>query len=47
MCARPWGAVGDAYDNAIAKSFFASLECELIAKRSWKSKTEARMAVFT
>lgn len=39
--------VGDAYDNAMAESFFASLECELIARRSWKTKTEARMAVFT
>ena len=41
------GTVGDAYDNAMAQSFFASLECELIARRSWKTKTEARMAVFT
>ena len=41
------GTVGDAYDNAMAESFFASLECELIARRSWKTKTEARMAVFT
>jgi putative transposase len=24
------GTVGDAYDNAVAESFFASLECELI-----------------
>jgi putative transposase len=24
------GSVGDAYDNAMAESFFASLECELI-----------------
>lgn len=41
------GTVGDAYDNAMAESFFASLECELIARRSWKTKTQARMAVFT
>ena len=41
------GDVGDAYDNAIAESFFASLECELIARRTWKTKTEARLAVFT
>jgi hypothetical protein len=31
----------------MAESFFASLECELIARRSWKTKTEARLAVFT
>ena len=48
MGVRPsMGSVGDAYDNAMAESFFASLECELIARRSWKTKTEARLAVFT
>jgi putative transposase len=48
MGVRPsMGTVGDAYDNAMAESFFASLECELIARRSWKTKTEARLAVFT
>ena len=47
MGVRPsMGTVGDAYDNAMAESFFASLECELIARRSWKTKTEARLAVF-
>ncbi|MDD5364678.1 MAG: IS3 family transposase [Gallionellaceae bacterium] len=48
MGVRPsMGTVGDAYDNAMAESFFASLECELIARRTWKSKTEARLEVFT
>lgn len=41
------GSVGDAYDNAMAESFFATLECELIERRSWPSKTEAKMALFT
>ena len=41
------GTVGDAYDYAVAESLFASLECELIARRSWKTKTEARLDVFT
>ena len=40
-------SVGDAYDNAMADSFFASLECELVARRSWETKTEARLAIFT
>jgi putative transposase len=40
------GTVGDAYDNALCESFFASLECELIDRRIFKSHTEARMAVF-
>ena len=41
------GSVGDAYDNAMAESFFASLECELIDRRTFKTKTEARLALFT
>jgi putative transposase len=48
MGVRPsMGTVGDAYDNAMAESFFASLECELIDRRSFRSKAEARIAVFT
>ena len=48
MGVRPsMGTVGDAYDNAMAESFFANLECELIARRTWKTKTDARLAVFT
>lgn len=48
MGVRPsMGTVGDAYDNAMAESFFASLECELLDRRSFKSKIEARQAVFT
>jgi putative transposase len=47
MGVRPsMGSVGDAYDNAMAESFFASLECELIERRSWQTKTEARLALF-
>ena len=41
------GTVGDAYDNAMAESFFASLEHELLARRSFKSKAEAKTALFT
>ena len=41
------GTVGDAYDNAMAESFFATLECELIDRRTWPTKTEARMALFS
>jgi putative transposase len=48
MGVRPsMGSVGDAYDNAMAESFFATLECELLDRRSWKSKAEARIALFT
>jgi putative transposase len=40
------GSVGDYYDNAMAESFFATLECELVARSRWKTHTEAPMAVF-
>lgn len=40
------GSVGDAYDNAMCESFFATLECELLDRSRFRSHTEARMAVF-
>ena len=40
------GSVGDAYDNALCESFFATLECELIRRRSWRTQGEARLEVF-
>jgi len=48
MGVRPsMGTVGDAFDNAMAESFFASLECELIDRKTFKTRTEARLEVFT
>ena len=41
------GSVGDAYDNAMCESFFATLECELLQRRKFKTKAEARMAIFS
>ena len=40
------GSVGDAYDNAMAESFFATLECELLDRTRFETQVEARMAVF-
>ena len=40
------GSVGDAYDNAMCESFFATVECELLDRRRFKSQAEAEMAVF-
>jgi putative transposase len=40
------GSVGDAYDNAMAESFFATLECELLDRMRFDTQTEARRAVF-
>ena len=34
------GSVGDAYDNAMAESFFATLECELLARRRFRTQAE-------
>lgn len=41
------GSMGDAYDNALAESFFASLEAELLARRKFSSQAEAKMACFS
>jgi putative transposase len=40
------GTVGDCFDNALAESFFASLETELIDRSVWRTHGEARLAVF-
>jgi len=40
------GTVGDAYDNAMAESFFATLECERIDRRTYRTHTDARMDLF-
>jgi putative transposase len=37
---------GDCWDNAVAESFFATLELELIARSRWATRTEARHAIF-
>ena len=41
------GTVGDAYDNAMCESFFATLECELLDRKKFRSHSEAKMAVFS
>ena len=40
------GSVGDAYDNAMAESFFATLECELLDRRNFRTQVEAKLAIF-
>jgi putative transposase len=40
------GSVGDAYDNAMAESFFATLERELLNRRTFKTQAEAWLAIF-
>ena len=40
------GAKGDAFDNAVKESFFASLEKELLRRRSFRTRQQARSEVF-
>jgi len=40
------GSIGDCYDNALCESFFATLECELINRFTFRTKRDARLAVF-
>jgi putative transposase len=40
------GSRGDAYDNALCESFFASLECELLDRSSFLDRSAARVGVF-
>jgi putative transposase len=40
------GSVGDCFDNAMCESFFATLECELLDRRRFKTQIEARIAIF-
>jgi putative transposase len=40
------GSVGDCYDNAVTESFFATLECELLDRSRFATRSQARTAVF-
>jgi putative transposase len=41
------GSVGDCFDNAMAESFFATLKEEMIHRRSWPTRHEREMEVFS
>jgi len=40
------GTVGDALDNAVAESFFATLETESLDRYNWCSRQELASAIF-
>jgi putative transposase len=40
------GSVGDAYDNSMCESFFATLECELLDRQRFATQAQARIAIF-
>jgi putative transposase len=44
--AASMGSIGDCYDNAMAESFFATLETELIDRSDWANPAQAKAAVF-
>jgi putative transposase len=43
---RSMGSTGDCFDNAVAESFFATLEKDLLRRRSFATQQAARTAVF-
>lgn len=44
--AQSMGSKGDCYDNAVCESFHATLEKELLRGRSFKTRQDARTAIF-
>jgi transposase InsO family protein len=40
------GTIGDCFDNSVAESFFATLQTEVLDRRSWRSRDELGSAVF-
>lgn len=40
------GSVGDCFDNALCESFFATLECELLDRSTFRTRAAARLALF-
>ena len=40
------GSIGDAYDNAVAESFFGTLQLEVLDRRVWSSRDELAAAIF-
>ena len=41
------GSVGDCFDNAMCESFFATLECELLARTRFQTREQASRAIFS
>ena len=40
------GSVGDALDNSVAESFFATLQTELLDRSAWATRTDLAHAIF-
>jgi putative transposase len=44
--AQSMGSKGDCYDNAVCEAFHATLEKELLRRRSFRTRQQARTAIF-
>lgn len=40
------GSVGDALDNAVAESFYATLQTELLDRQAWATRSGLQLAIF-
>ncbi|QXJ21337.1 transposase [Actinomadura graeca] len=40
------GTVGDPYDNAVAESFWARMQTELLDRQHWRTRVELANAIF-
>lgn len=40
------GTVGDPYDNAVAESFWARMQTELLDRQRWRTRVELANAIF-
>jgi putative transposase len=45
--AASMGSRGDPYDNAMCESVVSTIKEELLKRRSWKTRDDARLAVFS
>lgn len=45
-CVQSMSGKGNCYDNAVAESFFKTLKAELVYQCSFKTRREARSAIF-
>jgi transposase InsO family protein len=40
------GTIGDPYDNAVAESFWARMQTELLNRKRWDTRVELANAIF-
>ena len=43
---KSMGSIGDAYDNAVVESFFATLQTELLDRQQWETRQQLSTAIF-